>query len=106
MCRDLYKQALGISATPVAPQRLVIMADGAVACEMADIWSSLGSKVTILSHNERILERFEPFGDQLAAAFAKRGITIHTKVNVVQGPSCYYQEIIIKYCFIMILHIY
>jgi pyruvate/2-oxoglutarate dehydrogenase complex dihydrolipoamide dehydrogenase (E3) component len=68
------------------PQRLAIMGDGAVACEMADIWSSLGSKVTILSRNERILERLESFvGDQLAAAFTKRGITIHTKVNVVQA---------------------
>jgi pyruvate/2-oxoglutarate dehydrogenase complex dihydrolipoamide dehydrogenase (E3) component len=67
------------------PQRLAIMGDGAVACEMADIWSSLGAKVTILSRHEKILERFEPFvGDQLAAAFTKRGITIHTKVNVVK----------------------
>jgi pyruvate/2-oxoglutarate dehydrogenase complex dihydrolipoamide dehydrogenase (E3) component len=67
------------------PQRLAIMGDGAVACEMADIWSSLGAKVTILSRHERILERFEPFvGDQLAVAFAKRGIMIRTKVNIVQ----------------------
>jgi pyruvate/2-oxoglutarate dehydrogenase complex dihydrolipoamide dehydrogenase (E3) component len=57
------------------PQRLAIMGDGAVACEMADIWSSLGAKVTILSRHERILERFEPFvGDQLAAVFAKRAL--------------------------------
>lgn len=68
-----------------APQRLAIMGDGAVATEMADIWSSLGSKVTILSRNERILQRYEPFvGEQLAAAFAKRGISIRTKVNVIQ----------------------
>jgi dihydrolipoamide dehydrogenase len=61
------------------------MGDGAVACEMADIWSSLGAKVTILSRHEKILERFEPFvGDQLAAAFTKRGITIRTKVNIVK----------------------
>ena len=67
------------------PHRLAIMGDGAVACEMADIWSSLGAKVTILSRHKKILERFEPFaGDQLAAGFTKRGITIHTKVNVVQ----------------------
>ena len=31
------------------PQRLAILGDGAVACEMADIWSSLGAKVTLLS---------------------------------------------------------
>lgn len=74
----------GTSAEKV-PQRLAIMGDGAVACEMGDIWSSLGAKVTILSRHEKILERFEPFvGDQLAAAFTKRGITIHTKVNIVQ----------------------
>jgi pyruvate/2-oxoglutarate dehydrogenase complex dihydrolipoamide dehydrogenase (E3) component len=68
------------------PQRLAIMGDGVVACEMAAIWSSLGAKVMILSRNERILGRFEPFvGDQLAAVFAKRGIMIRTKVNVVQA---------------------
>ncbi|MGA8762452.1 MAG: SDR family NAD(P)-dependent oxidoreductase [Candidatus Sulfotelmatobacter sp.] len=67
------------------PQRLAILGDGTVACEMADIWSSLGAKVTLLSCHEKILERFEPFvGDQLAMAFTKRGITIRTKVNIVQ----------------------
>lgn len=67
------------------PQRLAIMGDGAVATEMADIWSSLGSKVTILSRNERMLQRYEPFaGELLAAAFAKRGISIRTKVNVIK----------------------
>jgi pyruvate/2-oxoglutarate dehydrogenase complex dihydrolipoamide dehydrogenase (E3) component len=67
------------------PQRLAIIGDGPVACEMADIWSSLGAKVTILSRHERIFERFEPFvGDQLAAGFAKRGIMIRTRVNTTQ----------------------
>lgn len=62
------------------------MGDGVVACEMADIWSSLGAKVTILSRNEGILGRFEPFaGDQPAVVFAKRGIMIRTNVNVVQA---------------------
>jgi dihydrolipoamide dehydrogenase len=52
---------------------------------MADAWSALGAKVTILSRHERILDRYEPFaGEQLAAAFAKRGILIHTKVNVTR----------------------
>jgi dihydrolipoamide dehydrogenase len=73
------------SSAKKVPQRLAIMGDGAVACEMADIWSSLGAKVTILSRSEKILGRFEPFvGDQIAAAFAKRGIMIQTKVNVVK----------------------
>jgi pyruvate/2-oxoglutarate dehydrogenase complex dihydrolipoamide dehydrogenase (E3) component len=67
------------------PQRLVVIGDGPVACEMADSWSALGAKVTILSRHERILDRYEPFvGEQLAAAFAKRGISIRTKVNTTR----------------------
>ncbi|HYZ59032.1 MAG TPA: NAD(P)/FAD-dependent oxidoreductase [Nitrososphaeraceae archaeon] len=67
------------------PGRLAIMGDGPVACEMADVWSALGSKVTILSINERILDRYEPFvGEQLAAAFAKRGIDVRTKVRITR----------------------
>jgi pyruvate/2-oxoglutarate dehydrogenase complex dihydrolipoamide dehydrogenase (E3) component len=67
------------------PQRLAVIGDGPVACEMADTWSALGAKVTILSRHERILDRYEPFvGEQLAAAFAKRGISIRTKVNTTR----------------------
>lgn len=67
------------------PKRLAIIGDGPVACEMADAWSSLGAKVTILSRHERILDRYEPFvGEQLGATFAKRGILTHTKVNTTQ----------------------
>lgn len=67
------------------PQRLAIMGDGPVACEMADAWSALGAKITILSRHERILDRYEPFvGEQLSAAFAKRDISIRTKVNVTR----------------------
>ncbi len=67
------------------PQRLAIIGDGPVACEMADALCSLGAKVTILSRHERILDRYEPFvGEQLAAAFTKRGILIRTKVNTIR----------------------
>jgi pyruvate/2-oxoglutarate dehydrogenase complex dihydrolipoamide dehydrogenase (E3) component len=67
------------------PRRLAIIGDGPVACEMADAWSALGAKVTILSRHERILDRYEPFvGEQLAAAFAKRGISIRTKANATR----------------------
>ena len=73
------------TSTKKVPKRLAIIGDGPVACEMADAWSALGAKVTILSINERILDRYESFvGEQLAAAFAKRGISIHTKVNVTR----------------------
>jgi pyruvate/2-oxoglutarate dehydrogenase complex dihydrolipoamide dehydrogenase (E3) component len=52
---------------------------------MADAWSALGAKVTILSRHARILDRYEPFvGEQLGSAFAKRGISIRTKVNTIR----------------------
>ena len=65
------------------PHHLAIMGDGPVACEMADAWCALGSKVTILSRHERILDRFEPFvGDRLGTAFVQRGISVRTNVNI------------------------
>jgi pyruvate/2-oxoglutarate dehydrogenase complex dihydrolipoamide dehydrogenase (E3) component len=65
------------------PHHLAIMGDGPVACEMADAWCALGSKVTILSRHERILNRFEPFvGDRLGTAFVQRGISVRTNVNI------------------------
>lgn len=43
------------------PSSLAIMGDGPVACEMAHAYSSLGTKVTLLSINDWILGRYEPF---------------------------------------------
>jgi pyruvate/2-oxoglutarate dehydrogenase complex dihydrolipoamide dehydrogenase (E3) component len=65
------------------PHHLAIMGDGPVACEMADAWCALGSKVTILSRHERILNRYEPFvGEFLATAFQRRDIAIRRNVNI------------------------
>ena len=65
------------------PTHLSIMGDGPVACEMADAWSALGSRVTILGRHERILHRYEPFvGKLLEKAFAQRGITVRNNVNI------------------------
>ncbi|MDQ3852047.1 MAG: NAD(P)/FAD-dependent oxidoreductase [Thermoproteota archaeon] len=65
------------------PHHLAMMGDGPVACEMADAWCALGTKVTILSRHERILNKFEPFvGEFLAAAFVRRGISIRTNVSI------------------------
>jgi pyruvate/2-oxoglutarate dehydrogenase complex dihydrolipoamide dehydrogenase (E3) component len=66
-----------------APSSLAIMGDGAVGCEMAHAWWSLGSKVTIISKHNRILNKFEPFvGDRLMEIFKRRGISLRTRVNV------------------------
>ena len=61
------------------PSSLAIMGDGPVACEMAHVRSSLGTKVTILSRNDGILSRYEPFvGERLMKVFKHRGISVST----------------------------
>jgi len=73
-----------------APSSLAIMGDGAVGCEMAHAWWSLGTKVTIISKHDRILNKFEPFvGERLVEVFKHRGISVRTNVNVkeVERPN-------------------
>lgn len=67
------------------PPRLAILGGGVVACEMAVVWQSLGSKVTILERGQRLMERTEPFvGELIAAALRERGVAVHTGVNVTR----------------------
>jgi dihydrolipoamide dehydrogenase len=42
------------------PQRLVIIGAGYIAVEMANLFSKLGSRVTIVHHGDRLLKRMEP----------------------------------------------
>lgn len=46
------------------PKSLLIIGGGAVACEMATAWSTLGSKVT-LTTRDKLLNKFEPFAGEL-----------------------------------------
>jgi dihydrolipoamide dehydrogenase len=48
------------------PGRLLVLGGGVVGAEMAQAWSSLGSSVTVIEAQERLLPREEPFaGDEL-----------------------------------------
>jgi pyruvate/2-oxoglutarate dehydrogenase complex dihydrolipoamide dehydrogenase (E3) component len=75
------------------PPRLAVLGGGPVACELGQVFRSLGSKeVTLLDRADRLLERFEPFvGDKIAAKFRDLGISVRTAVNVTRvqrlGPS-------------------
>lgn len=67
------------------PQRLAILGGGVVACEMAVAWCSLGSKVTVLERNQRVLDRMEPFAsDRVLAALKARGVDVHLGVQVTR----------------------
>ena len=49
------------------PESLIVLGGGAVGCEMAQAWSSLGSSVTLIEAAERILPGEEPFASEQVA---------------------------------------
>jgi pyruvate/2-oxoglutarate dehydrogenase complex dihydrolipoamide dehydrogenase (E3) component len=64
------------------PRRLVIIGGSAVGVEMAQAYSSLGSQVTLIEAEDRLLSSEEPFaGEQLRDALLERGVVIHLGVN-------------------------
>ena len=72
-----------VTTAKAAPGRLAILGGGVVAVEMAQAWSSLGSKVTLIQRGERLLSREEPFAAELVAtALAERGVGVRTGARV------------------------
>ena len=59
-----------------------MLGGGPVGSELAQAWSTLGTKVTLVEGEERLLPREEPFaGEQVAAALRERyGIDVRTGV--------------------------
>jgi pyruvate/2-oxoglutarate dehydrogenase complex dihydrolipoamide dehydrogenase (E3) component len=59
------------------PGRLIVLGGGAVGCELAQAWSSLGAAVTLIEAMPSLLEGEEPFaGEQLARALRDRGVDV------------------------------
>lgn len=60
----------------VVPRHLIVLGGGVVGVELAQAYRSLGSEVTIVEANERLISREEPFASQFVAeALAKAGVT-------------------------------
>ena len=74
------------TSAKAAPRRLAILGGGVVACEMATAWAALGTtEVTVVQRGPRLLSGVEPFaGEQLAAAFATRGIRVHLNADAAR----------------------
>ncbi len=67
---------------PTLPKRMAIIGAGAIGCEFADFYSSLGVEIELIELADNIL----PVEDQdcsvlLERLFAKRGIKVHTKTK-------------------------
>jgi dihydrolipoamide dehydrogenase len=66
------------------PARLTVLGGGAVGCELAQAWASLGSHVAMVEALPRLLGGEEPFaGDQLAESLSSQGIDIHLDAAAV-----------------------
>jgi mercuric reductase len=71
------------------PQSLVVLGGGYVAVELAQLFSRLGSRVTIVARSE-LLRGYEPeLGQTLARVFAAEGIEVLTgaRVDHVRGDA-------------------
>lgn len=59
------------------PDRLIVLGSGAVGCEMSQVYTSLGSRVTLIETEPCLLCQEEPFaGRELAEAMAQSGIDL------------------------------
>src|SRR5439155_71820 len=75
---------------PKLPRRLAIVGAGAIGCEFADIYSNLGSEVTIVEMLPHLLpSEDEDVSIMLERIFTKRGIKIFlkTKTEKVEKTS-------------------
>ena len=64
------------------PGRLLVLGGGVVGVEMAQAYAALGSRVTVIEADERLLPREEPFaGEELRQALAGRGVDVRTGVR-------------------------
>ena len=65
-----------------APARLVVLGGGVVGVEMAQAWSALGSRVTLVHRGDRLIEREEPFAsEQVAAGLQDAGVDVRLGVS-------------------------
>ncbi|CAM3747714.1 dihydrolipoyl dehydrogenase family protein [Nocardioides zeicaulis] len=65
------------------PDRLAIVGGGVVACEAALWMTALGSQVTLVVRDRRLLGRTEPFAaDAVLDGLRERGVTVHLGTEV------------------------
>jgi len=71
------------------PESMIVLGGGPVGSELAQAWSTLGTKVTLVEGESRLLSREEPFaGEQVAVSLRDSyGIDVRTGVLAEQVSS-------------------
>jgi pyruvate/2-oxoglutarate dehydrogenase complex dihydrolipoamide dehydrogenase (E3) component len=68
------------------PASLTVLGGGAVGCELAQAWASLGAAVTLIEARPGLLSDEESFaGEALAAALADRGVDVRLGAEATQA---------------------
>lgn len=83
----------GAMALAEQPKSLVVVGSGAIGVEFAYFYATLGTKVTIVEYQDRIVPvEDEEISKQLIKSFQKTGITVMTGANVesvdTTGKGC------------------
>jgi len=66
------------------PQRVAVIGGGYIAVELSGLLSALGSHVTVVALEDRLLERFDPMiSTVLETEMQRQGIRVHTGFEVV-----------------------
>jgi pyruvate/2-oxoglutarate dehydrogenase complex dihydrolipoamide dehydrogenase (E3) component len=67
------------------PPRFALLGGGVVGVEMAQAWSALGSKVTLIHRGERLIAREEPFAsEQVLASLRLAGVDVRLGTTVTR----------------------
>lgn len=65
------------------PQRLAVLGGGAIGCELAQGFARLGSRVTLIEAEDRLLPREEPEASEvITEVLAADGVQVHTGVGL------------------------
>ncbi len=65
------------------PERLLILGGGAIGCELADVYRSYGSHVTLVEAADRLLDELDtPVADRYTELMADRGIEVLAGVEL------------------------
>ncbi len=74
-----------ITTAGSVPESLVVLGGGVVGVEMAQAWSTLGSRVTVVEALERLVAREEPIaGDELRSALREAGVEVLTGMRATE----------------------